>query len=347
MGQTVTDQLDAATVASRLDLGEDFSEWLTALEDIGPPKTPMPLPAGTELRALLTRIKVPDVDIDEIVAARPTPESTPELWWLLERTHHALVGTGQPSTGTLNALERRPIPRMPTLPYALGPAARLFYVYAVVSTVPSVLAANAAREIPEETTWETFTDLGEKVEIHRRTFGVGGMDKQFWFALHSRGNIHSLGRLQFNLMTIGHDVSDLNVPFAKGDPALGVHIPEWGGPMSPEACDASFARVPGFFAKHYPDHPARIATCGSWLLDPQLADYLPESSNIVHFQRRFELLPESAGTHDADESIIEFVFRRVDVDLDELPQDTTLQRAIVSHLKSGKHWYARTGWVEI
>lgn len=344
MGHIVT---DAATVGSRLDLDDSYAEWLTALEDIGPPPAPMPLPTGDALRELLTRIKVPETDIDEIVPATPSADSTPELWWLLERTHHALLGTAQPATGTLNALERRPIPRMPSLPYKLGATARYFYVYAVVSTVPSVLAAHAARGIPAETTWETYIDLGEKVEIHRRTYGVGGMDKQFWFALHSRGDIHSLGRLQFNLMTIGYDVDGLDVPFAKGDPALGVHIPEWGGAMSPEACDASFARVPDFYARHYPDHPAKIATCGSWLLDPQLAEYLPESSNIVRFQRRFRLLPESAGTHDADESIIEFVFRRVDVNLDELPQDTALQRGIVSHLKAGKHWYARTGWVEI
>jgi hypothetical protein len=30
--------------------------------------------------------------------------------------------------------------------------------------------------------------------------------------------------------------------------------------------------------------------------------------------------------------------------LDELPQQTTLQRAIVAHLRAGGHWHSRTGW---
>jgi hypothetical protein len=31
--------------------------------------------------------------------------------------------------------------------------------------------------------------------------------------------------------------------------------------------------------------------------------------------------------------------------LAELPQDTSLQRAYVTHLRSGRHWHARTGWI--
>jgi hypothetical protein len=34
------------------------------------------------------------------------------------------------------------------------------------------------------------------------------------------------------------------------------------------------------------------------------------------------------------------------VALDDLPQRTTLERAIVAHLRAGGHWRARTGWFE-
>jgi len=30
--------------------------------------------------------------------------------------------------------------------------------------------------------------------------------------------------------------------------------------------------------------------------------------------------------------------------LDQLPQETSLQRAIVAVLRSGNHWHTRTGW---
>ncbi len=90
-------------------------------------------------------------------------------------------------------------------------------------------------------------------------------------------------------------------------------------------------------------------------MDPQLADYLPERSNIVQFQRRFHLLPltpEEAERPQGDQGILGYVFGRSHNGpaipaalLDELPQDTTLQRAYVSHLRSGGHWHACTGWL--
>ena len=46
-------------------------------------------------------------------------------------------------------------------------------------------------------------------------------------------------------------------------------------------------------------------------------------------------------------AIVQFVFARdlADVpDLTELPQETTLQRAIVTHLTAGRDWHPRTGW---
>ena len=40
-----------------------------------------------------------------------------------------------------------------------------------------------------------------------------------------------------------------------------------------------------------------------------------------------------------------FVFGRADpVDLEDLPQRTSLERAFVQHLRAGGTWYARTGW---
>ncbi|NBE97741.1 hypothetical protein FE391_28805 [Nonomuraea sp. KC401] len=80
-------------------------------------------------------------------------------------------------------------------------------------------------------------------------------------------------------------------------------------------------------------------------------EYLPERSNIVRFQRRFVLKPPAPGDEDrADASMLEYVFGRpsrqgpvTESRLAELPQDTTLRRAYVTHLRSGRHWHARTG----
>jgi hypothetical protein len=131
--------------------------------------------------------------------------------------------------------------------------------------------------------------------------------------------------------------------FRRGDRALGIHIPGTG-PLSPEACDDSIRRARAFFARHFPEEAYHLATCGSWMLDPQLAEYLPETSNIIHFQRRFQIMPVS---WDGDPDMFRYVFGRPTIQLDGLPQDTALQRAIVQHLRVGRHWVGRSGWFRL
>jgi hypothetical protein len=324
----MAEALDGAAVRARLGLGDGFDELLADLAGIGA-ATPARLPDRDGAAALLTRMRVPAAELPEALASLPDPVRTPELWWLLERLRHRLLaGMG----GTA------PMTSWPDLPEALGAAGRWFYLAVFLATVPDLRRFHAEHGVPEEVTWNTLGDVGDKVVLRRRTRGEGGLDKQDWFTIHFRGVLYALGRLQYNLYTIRADAVELT----PGAPALGVHIPE-SGPLDPAGCDASLARARGFFAKHL-GVDAAVATCHSWLLDDQLAGYLPEGSNILRFQRRFRLLP---GTHTGDRDIVEFVFRRVGADLSELPRDTTLQRAVVDHLRAGRHWQIRIGWLPL
>jgi hypothetical protein len=162
---------------------------------------------------------------------------------------------------------------------------------------------------------------------------------------HFRGAIFLLGRLQFDFWRLEFDPSAAGLAdFSRGDPALGVHIPPLG-PLTPRACDASFRRAHKFFPRHFPERPNRVATCGSWLLDEQLTEYLPPASNIIRFQRRFTPVP--GWSMPGDDDVIRFVFGRIPTTLDDLPQQTTLERAIVKHLRSDRHWQIRLGWVRV
>lgn len=76
----------------------------------------------------------------------------------------------------------------------------------------------------------------------------------------------------------------------------------------------------------------------------QLAEYLPADSNIVRFQRRFR--PAYRPDYD-DEVILGFVFGRIPASLDDLPRRTTLQRAIVDHLRAGRRWDGGVGWLRL
>jgi hypothetical protein len=183
---------------------------------------------------------------------------------------------------------------------------------------------HARRGIPEDVSWATLQDLGRGVAIYRATYGHAGLDKAFWLTHHFHGELYELGRLQYELQP----------------DAVGLHIPA-SGPLTPQACDESLALARRFFARHFPHQERRRVVCESWLLDEQRADYLPADSNIVRFQRRFTV---DAGGFEDYHVPLRYVYRRVPADLGELPGKTTLQRALVDHLRGGGHWRIRTGW---
>ena len=87
-----------------------------------------------------------------------------------------------------------------------------------------------------------------------------------------------------------------------------------------------------------------VGTCTSWLLDPQLAEYLPAGSNIVRFQRRFQLVPR---VRIDNESIVSYLRGSSGASSDPAPRETALQRAVASHLAAGKDWHLRTGWLDL
>lgn len=302
--------------------GSAGAAWYGTLAEVAP-GDPVELPDDDAVAAQLRRLDVPAVDVPEIVAARPDALATPELWWLLERQTWrlaALIGTFEP------------INMGPDLPGRWGPPGRWFHVWSFLAAVPAVRRFHDRLGIPDEIAWATLDQLGEMVAIHRREYGRGGMNKQAWFQYHLRGVLYELGRLQFGLA------------IRNGDPVLDTHIPEVG-PLDPAACDESFARAVPFFAAHFPEFRPQRLTCTSWLLDPQLADHLPADSNIVRFMRRWTLT--DGGLGDASRAIVEFVFRMPGTPVDELPQRTSLERAVVEHLRSGGHWYERSGAIDL
>ena len=115
---------------------------------------------------------------------------------------------------------------------------------------------------------------------------------------------------------------------------LQLHIP-FGGSMTLDACRESIQRAKRFFEEHFPDEPAVAITCGSWIFSPQLEDCLPETSNLIAFQRELFLVPSAA--HGADG--LWFVFlRRGLPDFNTWPRDTSVQRAILEYLEEGHVW---------
>src|SRR5262249_14834788 len=72
----------------------------------------------------------------------------------------------------------------------------------------------------------------------------------------------------------------------RGDPILEMHIPR-SGPLDLDLCRRSMEEALAFFPRHFPDRPFVAFSLWSWILDPQLQAMLPDTSNLVRFQREF------------------------------------------------------------
>jgi len=219
-------------------------------------------------------------------------------------------------------------------PAGLGADTERFQLLALLATVPATRDWYSAHAVPPEVARDSLADLPAKL----RDYGIAatGVD---WLTMIVTARVFVLGRLQFE--------PHASVP-GTGEPAFGVHIPELG-PLDATACDASFARASAFFAAVLGDTATRAFVCESWLMDDQLAHYLPADSNILRFQRRFALVdapqtdaPRDNVTH-GDTAVAKFVFRRPLGELPTIAPASRLERAVLDHLAAGGHWRERTG----
>lgn len=288
-------------------------------------------PVRAEARERLRLLAVPEADVGEVLDTLPDPDRSPAVWRSLVRCHRALFSDARVE--------------WPNAPGELGVAGRYFYVHVYLLALPAALERQALYGVPPDVVRATFADLGAKVASYRRTYGVGGFDRQTWIARHFRGALYRLGRLQFERAVLdARACGGRPGPAgpADGEPVLDVHVPG-DGPMTPEACDASLGSAVRFFARHFPGTSYRYATCHSWLLDERLRDHLPADSNIVRFQSRFRLFGRRPV---CDDDVLGFVFHAEPgtSDLDRFPRETGLQRAVLDRLRSGGHWRAGHGW---
>ncbi|PWI19046.1 acyltransferase [Streptomyces sp. Act143] len=296
------------------------------------------LPETDDLAEALLDLAVPHEDIDELVRMRRRVTDDPETRSLLEASAEQLVrGMGEPGGGDadLTGPDREP-----------GPLRSCFPVYVFVAVLPYTRAYHRDRGVPADVSRRTLADLGRNMAVHRRRHGRAGVQSPRWLTRHFCGELYQLGRLQFERTRLwrgaARQLASVGLDAPVGTPCLDLHIPDFLGPLSPDACDRSLALAAEFFARCYPEEKHRAAMCHSWLLDPQLKRYLPADSNIVRFQERFRIAPQD--TEPADTEPVQFVFGDPESAVAGLPRRTALERAVGDHLRSGGHWYIGHGW---
>lgn len=298
------------------------------------------LPDDATADALLRLYRVEDEDREEALAARPDRQTHPELWWVLESTAKELkTYMDRP----LAATGFRP---WPALKHPQNSVARYLYLWTYLAISADLLAVYMHRAIPAEVQHDTL-ELGAVMRFHRQVTGLGGLSLfEAWSpptrfrAADFHLGAHSFTRCKIALGGASHGVG------------LAVHIPH-GQILSRETSRAALATAKRFMRTHYPDERISLFTCGSWLMDPQWSRYLRPDSNIVRFQEDFTLIDESFDSDDdsGDRDVLQTALDIWAPDgpigsdvLEQIPDKTTLQRAVKEHLSRGEHFHQRTGY---
>ncbi|NLM78272.1 MAG: hypothetical protein GX173_09325 [Ruminococcaceae bacterium] len=133
--------------------------------------------------------------------------------------------------------------------------------------------------------------------------------------------------------------NDWQCVLRRDDPVISVHIPH-DDPLTPDICARAYRETQALMRTCYPDFAYKAFICFSWLMDPQLRQLLRPNSNIVRFQERFHPFPSPSSGR----GIFRFVFEIEYERLEDLPENTSLERALKKHYLAGRYIYEPGGF---
>lgn len=156
------------------------------------------------------------------------------------------------------------------------------------------------------------------VEEHYEVYGTYAFTWGWWFPRQISLHEFRIGALEYEMIE------------KEEKKLINIHIPA-DADMGRESLRKSYEDAREFFANYFPEYGQSDMVCDSWLLSPVLAKLLPESSNIVRFQKVFDLI----RVDEMNDSFARWVYGRTDLPIRELPERTSLQQKIKAYLLEG------------
>lgn len=168
------------------------------------------------------------------------------------------------------------------------------------------------RGIPAKILMDTISDVRISVQRYRDMTGKLGLQSLRGFAPYLSMQLFRLGRLQFCMTGAPRDIPEYNIK--KGDNVMDVHIPK-GGPLLLDECKKAIQYAEEFFQEFFSDYVYQYYICFSWLLDEGLQRFLDADSNILQFQKLFDVVYQRE-----EDSILHFMFKYGFQDRSELKE---------------------------
>jgi hypothetical protein len=128
----------------------------------------------------------------------------------------------------------------------------------------------------------------------------------------------------------------------EGEPIISLHIPT-DVDLRAEVLRPSMREGLAEFYRLFPEYVGRKVYCHSWLMSPQLKTFLSEGSNILRFQEMFDMEP--GGT--PGNGVLLWVFKNPKLPLEEMPENTSLQRKLKRFLLDGGQFLEGRGFLRL
>ncbi len=144
------------------------------------------------------------------------------------------------------------------------------------------------------------------------------------------------GRCQSEVVRLSKE--EYEIVLRPGDTVLDTHIPGHA-PLTEESCAESYARARALFALHFPEIEPKAFHCHSWMMAPELSEVLKPGANVLNFQRHYLRYPVPTKGED----VLNFVFFLRYTSFADLPEDTSLQRALKARYLAGEYLYEYGG----
>lgn len=179
---------------------------------------------------------------------------------------------------------------------------------------------------PEQVYIDTMKCFSRFVGEHMVSFGRFGFDRGFWTVRQVSAKLFRIGELEYEVV-VDED----------GQKAVSIHIPS-DAKLENTLLRQSYLEAKKLLIPAFPEFSDAPWGCGSWLLAPVLRELLPEHSRILTFQRSFRIVKTHPST-----DFMEWVYKREDIPIEELPEDTSLQRRLKAYLLADYEFHSGMG----
>ncbi len=187
--------------------------------------------------------------------------------------------------------------------------------------------------LPEKIFHDSIADIYYKFTQCKIVYGIPGLFTGDWHARFFVPDRYKLGRLQFECNTYDRDGEYKGLK--KGDPVIGIHIPESGEPFDKKTRLDSYRQAYEFYLRLCPEKfpDGRMGFCtDSWLLFPKHREFLNGCPNVLSFMDDFDILDWRFAEHNGD---LWRIFGTMSQDLADFPAKTSMQRSYLDYLRGG------------